>query len=229
MSSPLLEIRNLHKTYHMGDSTVKALDGISLNVQKGDFWALLGSSGSGKSTLLNMIGCLDTPCSGEYFIKGTNTSTMNDDQLSELRLRQIGFIFQSFNLIPQLTVAENIALPLFYQGWEDSKSHAKALELAKLVELEHRIDHLPKELSGGQQQRVAIARALANDPSIILADEPTGALDSTTSEQIMTLLSELNKQGITIIMVTHEADIAEYASYKLYMRDGKVEKTEGRR
>ena len=226
MSSPVIQIQNVSKAYVMGDETVQALDDVSIDFHTGEFWALLGPSGSGKSTLLNMIGCLDSPSEGKCLIDGIDVSSMNDNQLSDLRLNRLGFIFQSFNLIPQLTVAENIALPLFYQGKDDSEGKEKAKKLAEMVELGHRTGHLPKELSGGQQQRVAIARALINDPKIILADEPTGALDSTTGNQIMALLTEMNKQGITIIMVTHEPEIADFASHKLHMRDGVIAKIE---
>ena len=226
MSTPVIQIQNVCKTYEMGDETVQALDDVSIEFNHGEFWALLGPSGSGKSTLLNMIGCLDSPSSGKCLIDGIDVSSMNDNQLSDLRLNRLGFIFQSFNLIPQLTVAENIALPLFYQGKDDNEGKQKAVKLAEMVELGHRTGHLPKELSGGQQQRVAIARALINDPKIILADEPTGALDSNTGNQIMELLTEMNKKGITIIMVTHEPEIADFATHKLHMRDGVISKVE---
>ncbi len=226
MSEAAIQIQNVCKTYEMGDETVQALNDVSIEFKHGEFWALLGPSGSGKSTLLNMIGCLDSPTSGKCLIDGIDVSTMNDNQLSNLRLNRLGFIFQSFNLIPQLTVAENIALPLFYQGKDDNEGKQKAVDLATMVELGHRTGHLPKELSGGQQQRVAIARALINDPKIILADEPTGALDSTTGNQIMELLTEMNKKGITIIMVTHEPEIADFATHKLHMRDGVIAKIE---
>ena len=223
---PVIQIQDVCKTYFTGENKVDALKNVSMDFCEGEFWALLGPSGSGKSTLLNMMGCLDSPTSGTCLIDGIDVSTMNDNQLSDLRLSRLGFIFQSFNLIQQLTVAENITLPLFYQGWTEKESQERAIELASLVELEHRTDHLPKELSGGQQQRVAIARALANNPSIILADEPTGALDTKTGDQIMALLTDLNKQGITIIMVTHEPEVADFASHKLHMRDGIIEKIE---
>ena len=226
MPSPVIQIQEVCKTYEMGDETVQALDEVSIEFNDGEFWALLGPSGSGKSTLLNMIGCLDSPTSGKCLIDGIDVSTMNDNQLSDLRLNRLGFIFQSFNLIPQLTVAENITLPLFYQGKDNDEGKKKAIDLATMVELGHRTGHLPKELSGGQQQRVAIARALINDPKIILADEPTGALDSTTGNQIMELLTEMNKKGITIIMVTHEPEIADFATHKLHMRDGVIAKIE---
>jgi len=226
MSEAVIQIQNVCKTYEMGDETVQALNDVSIEFKHGEFWALLGPSGSGKSTLLNMIGCLDSPTSGKCLIDDIDVSTMNDNELSDLRLNRLGFIFQSFNLIPQLTVAENIALPLFYQGKDNSEGKQKAVDLATMVELGHRTGHLPKELSGGQQQRVAIARALINDPKIILADEPTGALDSVTGNQIMELLTEMNKKGITVIMVTHEPEIANFATHKLHMRDGVIAKIE---
>jgi putative ABC transport system ATP-binding protein len=187
----------------------------------------MGPSGSGKSTLLNLLGCLDRPTSGKYDFHGRDVSTLDDNALSELRLRELGFIFQSFNLIPQLTVEENIELPLYYLGWEHARSSARARELAEVVGLAERLDHRPMELSGGQQQRVAIARALANDAPILLADEPTGNLDSTTGQQILDLLVKLNKNGKTVIMVTHEQDIAVYATGQIHMLDGLVGRVEG--
>ncbi len=217
-------LENISRIYTMGGNEVRALDGINIAFGKGSFWAILGSSGSGKSTLLNLLGCLDRPTSGRYLLRGEDVSALNDDQLSNIRLRSIGFVFQSFNLLPQSTVAENIALPLYYQGWPPEQSLQRAQQLAARVGLEHRLQHRPMELSGGQQQRVAIARALANDPAILLADEPTGNLDSHSGQEIMTLLSELNQQGKTIIMVTHESDIAAYARRHLHMRDGRIEK-----
>jgi putative ABC transport system ATP-binding protein len=185
-----------------------------------------GPSGSGKSTLLNLLGCLDRPSSGSYRLEGKDISDLSDDDLSEIRLRHLGFIFQSFNLIPQSTVEENIQLPLYYQGWEPQAGMARARALADQVGLGDRLKHRPRELSGGQQQRVAIARALANDPAILLADEPTGNLDSTTGAEIMDLLGGLNAAGKTIIMVTHEADVAAHARYRLYMKDGRIERIE---
>lgn len=216
------------KVYQMGAEKVIALNHVSINFQKGDFWAILGQSGSGKSTMLNLLGCLDRPSSGKYFLNGHDVSSLDDDHLSEMRLSFLGFIFQSFNLIPQSTVEENIQLPLYYQGWDPDRSSERAKELAQRVGLSDRLRHRPTELSGGQQQRVAIARSLANDPEILLADEPTGNLDSTTGVKIMKLLAELNEEGKTIIMVTHEPNIAAYAKKKLYMLDGKIEKIEGR-
>jgi putative ABC transport system ATP-binding protein len=220
-------VRDLRKSYWIGGQEVQALAGISATFSEGDFWAILGASGSGKSTLLNLLGCLDRPDAGQYILAGRDVSRLNDDELSDIRLRHIGFIFQSFNLIPQSTVEVNIALPLEYQEWEPDRSRARARELAQRVGLEHRLGHRPTELSGGQQQRVAIARALANDPAVILADEPTGNLDSKTGEEIMSLLGELNGQGKTVIMVTHEPDIAAHARQRLYMKDGRIERIEG--
>jgi putative ABC transport system ATP-binding protein len=194
----------------------------------GAFWAIMGPSGSGKSTLLNLLGCLDRPTAGQYVLNGQNVGQMDDDALSELRLRELGFVFQSFNLIPQLTVRENIELPLFYLGWDAHVSAARAAELAERVGLKDRLTHRPTQLSGGQQQRVAIARALVNDPPVLLADEPTGNLDTATGEQIMALLGELNASGKTIIMVTHESDIAAHARFRLHLRDGRIDRVEGR-
>jgi putative ABC transport system ATP-binding protein len=219
----LIRLDDVRKVYRMGSEDVGALDGVSLTFAEGSFWAFMGPSGSGKSTLLNLLGCLDRPTSGRYLLEGRDIAEFDDDELSELRLRRLGFIFQSFNLIPQLSVRENIELPLFYLGWEEEESAARAAELAEKVGLGHRLSHRPTELSGGQQQRVAIARALANDPAVILADEPTGNLDSATSKQIMELLVELNAGGKTILMVTHEAEIAEYTKSRLHLRDGKVQ------
>jgi putative ABC transport system ATP-binding protein len=222
-----VHMRDLHKIYTMGTQEVRALDGITTSFEKGSFWAIMGPSGSGKSTMLNLLGCLDRPTSGQYFLNGQDVSVLEDDELSDIRLKYLGFIFQSFNLIPQLTVEENIQLPLYYLGWDPEDSSERARELAAKVGLEDRLDHRPNELSGGQQQRVAVARALANDPVFLLADEPTGNLDSHTGKEIMNLLSELNDQGKTIIMVTHEAEIASHATHQLHMRDGLVERTEG--
>ena len=223
----VVQLENVRKTYKMGSEEVNALAGVSVSFKSGSFWAILGPSGSGKSTMLNLLGCLDRPTSGKYILNGHDISTLDDDHLSDVRLKYLGFIFQSFNLIPQSTVEENIQLPLYYLGWEPEKSSQRARELAQLVGLESRLKHRPSELSGGQQQRVAIARALANDPSMILADEPTGNLDSATGEEIMKMLGDLNRQGKSIIMVTHEPDIAKHAHHQLYMRDGKIERIEG--
>jgi len=218
----LVRLEEVTKTYLMGPTEVRALDHLSIEFERGSFWALMGPSGSGKSTLLNLLGCLDQPSSGRYLLDGQDVAALSDDERSEVRLRRIGFIFQSFNLIPQLTVLENIELPLFYMGWSEEEGTVRARELAEDVGLGDRGAHRPTELSGGQQQRVAIARALANDPAILLADEPTGNLDSATGEQIMALLRTLNEDGKTILMVTHEPDIAAHAGCRLHLRDGKV-------
>ena len=210
----------------MGATEVRALAGVSISFEVGEFWAIMGHSGSGKSTMLNLLGCLDRPSSGRYLLEGHNVAELDDNALSELRLRHLGFVFQSFNLIPQLTVRENIELPLYYLEWDAAESAARAEQMAERVGLAGRLEHRPAELSGGEQQRVAIARALATDPAILLADEPTGNLDSATSGQILGLLSELNQQGKTIIMVTHEPDLAEYAGHRLHMRDGLIDRIE---
>lgn len=226
MTHMAAQLEDVHKTYRMGDTDIHALDGLTAAFAAGSFWAIMGPSGCGKSTLLNMLGCLDRPDSGRYTIEGRDTATLPDNERSDIRLNYLGFIFQSFNLIPQLTVAENIHLPLFYQGWEPAAAHARAAELAQEVGLEQRLGHRPFQLSGGQQQRVAIARALANDPVLLLADEPTGNLDTDTGQEIMEMLTALNQSGKTIIMVTHEADIAARAQHRLMMRDGRIERTE---
>lgn len=223
----VLQLSEVEKRYVVGQSVVNALAGVSFGVKEGEFLAIMGASGSGKSTLLNILGCLDRPTSGEYWLNGVNVANMEDDALSDHRLFNLGFVFQSFHLIPQLTVAENIALPLFYRGEKDEECKARVLELAESVGMANRLDHRPYELSGGQRQRVAIARALANNPPVILADEPTGNLDTATSIQIMKLLTELNEQGRTILMVTHEDDIAAYAKSRIVLRDGKIVKREG--
>lgn len=222
----VIQFEDVHKVYQMGEEQVNALAGVSLSFEAGSFWAIMGPSGSGKSTMLNVLGCLDRITRGRYVLEGTDVSTLDDDELSELRLRHLGFIFQSFNLIQQLTVQRNIELPLYYLGWDAQRSAERAIELARKVGLEDRLNHRPTELSGGQMQRVAIARALANDPRIFLADEPTGNLDSATGKQILDLLAELNEQGKTIIMVTHEPDIANLAHKRLHMLDGRIERIE---
>ena len=220
----MVKLKNAHKVYQMGEQQVNALAGVTVLFERGSFWAIMGPSGSGKSTMMNILGCLDRLTAGHYFLEGRDVSTLDDDSLSELRLRHLGFVFQSFNLIPQLTVQRNIELPLYYLGWDMIRSAKRASELARIVGLEDRLKHRPTELSGGQMQRVAIARALANDPQILFADEPTGNLDTTTGEQIMDLLTKLNKQGKTIIMVTHESYIAAYARKRLHMKDGLIER-----
>lgn len=219
----VIRLHEVWKTYRMGDQDVHALAGVDLTIDRGSFWAISGASGSGKSTMLNLLGCLDRPTRGTYWLEGRDIADTSDDQLSDIRLKHLGFVFQNFHLIPQLTVQENIELPLFYQGIESGEAAEKARDLAGRVGLGDRLRHRPTELSGGQQQRVAIARALSNDPSVLLADEPTGNLDTATGESIMALLVELHAQGKTIIMVTHEPEIASYAQYALVMRDGVIE------
>ena len=219
------ELIDLHKYYDLGSVVVKALRGVTLEIPHGDFVAIMGSSGSGKSTLLNLLGALDRPTHGHYVLGGRDVSDISDDDLSQIRNKMIGFIFQSYNLIPQYTVLENIEVPLFYREGTpalDSSDLDRCMALAKMVGLDDRLDHRPFQLSGGQQQRVAIARSLINDPEIILADEPTGNLDSGTEQEIMALLENLNQQGRTIIMVTHEASVARRAKRQIYMKDGKV-------
>lgn len=223
----VIHFDEVRKTYKVGASEVRALDGVTLRVSRGDFFAVMGPSGSGKSTMLNLLGCLDRPSGGKYFLRGRDVALQSDDELSEIRLRHIGFVFQSYNLIQQLSVLENIELPLYYQGVDSHESSRKARELAEMVGLGDRLRHRPQELSGGQRQRVAIARALANDPAVILADEPTGNLDTQTGGQILQLLTSLNADGITIIMVTHEAEVAGVAKHCIHMRDGKIERIEG--
>jgi putative ABC transport system ATP-binding protein len=220
----IVRIVDLYKDYYMGTQTVHVLKGLHLTFDEGDFIALMGPSGSGKSTLLNILGCLDKPTSGDYFLGDTNVALMNDDHLSEIRSTYLGFIFQSYNLLPQYTVVENIELPLLYQGRKlDEATRERCIGLAAMVGLGDRLDHRPLQLSGGQQQRVAIARSLVNEPQLILGDEPTGNLDSRTSVEIMQTLRELNRAGKTIIMVTHENDIAAWARRVVRLRDGRVE------
>ena len=222
----IIRFDNIHKIYEMGTQQVKALNGVSMAFEKGSFWAIMGPSGSGKSTMMNILGCLDRPTSGQYFLEDQDVSVLNDDSLSDIRLNYVGFVFQSFNLIPQLTAQRNIELPLYYLGLNAEQSSKQAKEMALKVGLGDRLKHRPSELSGGQMQRVAIARALAGEPHIILADEPTGNLDSSTGEHIMDLLSELNREGKTIIMITHEANIAAYAKNRLHMKDGFIDSIE---
>lgn len=222
----IVKLEDARKTYHMGTEAVHALAGVSVVFKKGSFWAIMGPSGSGKSTMMNVLGCLDRLTSGSYCLADLDVSRLGDDALSDLRLKYLGFIFQSFNLIPQLSVQRNIELPLYYLGWDAIESAQRAKELAEQVGLGDRLNHRPTELSGGQMQRVAIARALSNDPQVIFADEPTGNLDSATGEQIMSLLSKLNQQGKTIIMVTHEPNIAAYAENRLHMLDGVIDRIE---
>ena len=219
---PAGEFENLTKVYEMGSERVHALRGVSARVETGEFWAIMGSSGSGKSTLLSILGCLDHPTSGTYRLGGEDVSRLGDDELSDIRLRHLGFVFQSFNLVPQLTVAENIALPLYYQGVPEDESAKRAETFAQLVGLSGRLAHRPSQLSGGQQQRAAIARALATNPTLVLADEPTGNLDTAMSVEIMKLFAELHESGKTIVMVTHEPDIAAWAQHRLVLRDGRI-------
>ncbi len=223
---PILIMRNLCKNYFLGDVVLKVLRGIDVTIESGDYVAIMGPSGSGKSTLLNMIGCLDRPTSGEYILGDKNVSSLNDDELSMIRGTRIGFVFQSFNLISQLNVVENIEVPMYYQGFTEHESSERAKELAEMVGLGHRFKHKPSELSGGQQQRVAIARALANDPLIILADEPTGNLDSTSGGEILDILDRLHAQGKTLIAVTHDESIAIGAERVIRLFDGQINKQE---
>ena len=221
-------LADIRKTYTMGSLSVEVLHGISLDFMRGDYVSIMGPSGCGKSTLMNILGCLDQPTSGSYFLGADDTSTMPDDTLSGVRGARLGFIFQSYNLIQQLNVLENIEMPLFYQGYAEDESHEIAMSLAKRVGLETRVHHKPFELSGGQQQRVAIARALAVDPLIILADEPTGNLDSRSGAEILDLFDELHEQGKTLIMVTHSDELAERSARWVRLRDGLVESDERR-
>ncbi len=224
----IAEVQDLVKIYYMGQVSVPALRGITLAINEGDYLAIMGPSGSGKSTFLNLLGCLDTPTRGSYFLGGQDVARLSDAQLSDIRCRRIGFIFQSYNLIQQLSVVENIEVPLYYQGWAARDSHQRAAALGELVGLGDRLTHRPNELSGGQQQRVAIARAMANDPLIILADEPTGNLDSATGEEILTLLDDLNQQGKTIISVTHDENVADRAHRIVRFADGKLANGDGK-
>lgn len=219
---PAVSVCNVFKRYEMDGETVNALNGVTLEVPQGDFVAVMGSSGSGKSTLLNLLGCLDRPSEGNIFFGEDDITRLNDDRLSEIRASRVGFIFQSYNLIQQLTVLENIEVPLFYRGGIGAKERRKCRELAEMVGLSDRLKHRPTQLSGGQQQRVAIARSLINDPYFLLADEPTGNLDSATTEEILSLLTDLNRQGKTIIMVTHEPDVGNRTKRILRLKDGKV-------
>lgn len=223
-SKAIIELIDVWKIYTMGDVEVPALKGVTLKINKGDFLAIMGPSGSGKSTAMNMVGCLDVPSKGSIYLDGKDISKLHESDLAQIRGKKIGFIFQKFNLINTLSSLENVTLPMVFQGIPEEQRREKALELLKIVELGERVDHKPNELSGGQQQRVAIARALANDPEVILADEPTGNLDSHTGEIIMEFLKKLNKMGKTIIMVTHDEDLAKNARKIAYLRDGKVVK-----
>jgi putative ABC transport system ATP-binding protein len=220
----LITTHDLWKTYVMGDEEIHALRGLSINIDKGEYCAIMGPSGSGKSTLMNLIGCLDTPTKGSYLLNGKEVAEMNDDDLARIRNEEIGFVFQTFNLLPRATALHNVELPLVYAGVSGKERQMRAMQALEKVELTSRSTHRPNELSGGQRQRVAIARALVNNPSILLADEPTGNLDSKTGEEIMAVFSRLHAGGNTIILVTHEADIAAHAHRVIYVRDGQVEK-----
>ena len=219
----VIRIKDLKKIYNLGNQKVRALDGVSVSIYRNEYVAIMGPSGSGKSTLMNILGCLDNPTSGEYVLNGTDVSKMDDGSLAEVRNKEIGFVFQSFNLLPKYSSLENVALPMIYAGVPSSKREARAKEALQNVGLGDRMEHKPNELSGGQRQRVAIARALINNPSIILADEPTGNLDTKTSVDIMNLFGQIHKNGNTVILVTHEEDIARYAHRVIRLRDGKIE------
>lgn len=229
MSEPVLSLRGIRRDFPMGNQWVRVLKGIDLDVQPGEYVALMGPSGSGKSTLMNLLGCLDTPTSGSYFLAGEDVSRMEDDALAEVRNKKIGFVFQTFNLLPRQTALQNVALPLVYAGWSKADRLARATEVLRLVGLSDRMDHQPNQLSGGQRQRVAIARALVNTPSMVLADEPTGNLDTATSVEIMRLFDEIHAQGNTLVVVTHEEDIARHAKRIVRLRDGVIESDEPNR
>lgn len=223
MANPLIKITNIKRDFPLGNEIVYVLKGIDLEINKGEYVALMGPSGSGKSTLMNLLGCLDTPTSGTYILNGKNVSEMQDDELAGIRNKEIGFVFQTFNLMPRTTALDNVALPMVYAGHSKSERIERATEVLTQVGLNDRMDHKPNQLSGGQRQRVAVARALVNKPSIILADEPTGNLDSKTSVEIMGLFNEIHAQGNTVILVTHEEDIAAYAHRIIRLRDGVIE------
>ncbi|MCH1437376.1 MAG: ABC transporter ATP-binding protein [Flavobacteriales bacterium] len=218
----MIDILGLKREFKVGSETVRALKGLDVSVSKNEYLAMMGPSGSGKSTLMNLLGCLDTPTAGTYHLNGTNVSLLNDDRLAQIRNKEIGFVFQTFNLLPRLTALENVALPLIYAGYGKNERNAKAKDVLMKVGLENRLDHHPNQLSGGQRQRVAVARAMVNDPSIILADEPTGNLDSKTSKDIMRLFEEIHQMGNTLIVVTHEEEVAAHAHRILRLKDGLI-------
>lgn len=223
MSKPLIKISNIKRDFVLGNEIVYVLKGIDLEINKGEYVALMGPSGSGKSTLMNILGCLDTPTSGSYILNGKDVSKMKDDELAEIRNKEIGFVFQTFNLLPRTTALDNVALPMIYAGLPKPERNKRAVEVLQQVNLGDRMDHQPNQLSGGQRQRVAVARALVNKPSIILADEPTGNLDSKTSIEIMNLFNDIHANGNTVILVTHEEEIAAYAHRVIRLRDGLIE------
>ena len=222
LQAPVAELLGVSKLYGTGDTQVKALDGLNLTVNRGDYLAVMGASGSGKSTAMNILGCLDRPTGGTYRLNGTEVETLNDDQLADLRNRELGFVFQQFHLLPQLTALENVMLPMVYAGIPAEERRERAVEALKRVGLGQRLNNRPNQLSGGQQQRVAIARAIINRPALLLADEPTGALDSSTTEEVLGIFEDLHKSGITLVMVTHEDDVAARAQQVVRFRDGKV-------
>ncbi|RCL64704.1 MAG: ABC transporter ATP-binding protein [Bacteroidetes bacterium] len=224
--SALIVLGNIRKSYRLGGVDIHALDGVDLSIHQNEFVALMGPSGSGKSTLMNVLGCLDSPTSGKYALNGKDVGSMRDRQLSEIRNTEIGFVFQSFNLLPRMSSLDNVALPLVYAGISSKQRRARAQEMLELVGLGDRLKNKPNQLSGGQRQRVAIARSLANRPSLVLADEPTGNLDSTTAQEIMEMLTKVNAQGNTIVVVTHEREIAEYAQRIIHLKDGRIERHE---
>ncbi|WP_374121003.1 ABC transporter ATP-binding protein [Neobacillus sp. PS2-9] len=227
IAKPIIQIKDLMKTYQLGGETVHALNKVSIEIEQGEFLAIIGPSGSGKSTLMNMLGCLDRPQSGTYLLDGKDISKMNDNQLATIRNKKIGFIFQNFNLLTKLTALENVELPLLYSGVPTKERRERALESLEKVGLKERAGHLPTQLSGGQQQRVAIARALVGNPSILLADEPTGALDSKTSKEILLIMKELNESGHTIILITHDLAIAKQAKRMVSIQDGQLQENGG--
>jgi len=222
LSDPVAELIQVDKVYGSGDTAVHALDGLSLTVQRGDYLAVMGASGSGKSTAMNILGCLDRPTGGSYRLNGTEVETLNDDELADLRNRELGFVFQQFHLLPQLTALENVMLPMVYAGVPQEERRARAVEALERVGLGQRLNNRPNQLSGGQQQRVAIARAIINRPALLLADEPTGALDSRTTEEVLGIFEDLHDSGITLVLVTHEDEVAARAQQVVHFRDGKV-------